>query len=70
MSKVILYSKEHCPMCKLLETELKSHNISFEKNMNIDEMFKMGIKSVPVLSVDGKLMGLAEAMRYVKGQEV
>lgn len=68
MSKITLYSKEHCPMCKQLEKELTKHSISFEKDTDVNKMIAMGIKNVPMLSIDGRLMGLAEAMKYLKDQ--
>ena len=69
MSKIVLYSKEHCPMCKHLKTELLQRNIVFEENTDINKMIEMGIRNVPMLSVDGLLMGLAEALRYLKDQD-
>ena len=48
MSKITLYSKEHCPMCKQLEKELTKHSISFEKDTDVNKMIAMGIKNVPI----------------------
>lgn len=61
---VILYTI-HCPNCKVLELLLKKAGINYIEVTDIDVMKERGIKSVPVLSVDGKLMTFSEAKAWV-----
>ena len=58
-----------CPRCKIIETKLKEKNIDFTVNDNIDEMSELGIMSVPVLSIDGKLFQFKEANDWINEQE-
>lgn len=41
-------------------------HIQYTQNMNVDEMLKLGIDSVPVLSVDDKLLSFTEANKWIK----
>lgn len=61
---VILFSTG-CPKCKVLEKKLKEKDVDFEKNENTDTMKKMGLTSVPALSVDGNLLNFIEANKWV-----
>lgn len=63
---IVLYST-HCPQCRRLEAMLKEKNIEYTINGDVSEMLKLGIRSVPYLSVDGKLLNNAEAISWVKG---
>lgn len=67
--EIILYST-HCPRCTVLETKLKTHNIQYTEINDVDKMTVLGICSVPVLSVDNKLMNFTEALTWIKQQEV
>ena len=58
-----------CPRCKIIEAKLKEKNIDFTINDNIDEMSELGIMSVPVLSIDGKLLQFKEANDWINEQE-
>ena len=62
---VIMYST-HCPWCDMLESELRKSKIEYEINTDTEVMKSKGITHVPMLEVDGVLMGLAEAFRWVK----
>lgn len=62
---IILYSTD-CPKCKVLKTKMNEKGIKYKENKSIDEMLKLGIKSAPVLSVDGKMMDFKSALTYVK----
>lgn len=61
---VILYSAG-CPMCKMLETKLKQKNIEFETVSDKDIMIAKGFKSMPMLEVDGDIMVVKDALRWV-----
>lgn len=66
--EIKLYST-HCPQCMVLTNKLKEKNIRFEEITDIEEMEKLNIMSVPVLSVEGNLMVFPEAVRWVNQQE-
>ena len=66
---IIVYSTG-CPRCNIIEAKLKEKNIDFTVNNNIDEMSELGIMSVPVLSIDGKLLQFKEANDWINEQEV
>ena len=62
--KVILYSTG-CPRCNVLVKKLNENGIGFEEENDVDTILNMGIKSVPVLSVDGKLMDFMSAVAWL-----
>lgn len=66
---IVLYSTETCPMCKMLKSRLDSAKIDYEVCMDIDKMKDLGISHVPVLSVDGSLMNLQNAIGYINSIE-
>ncbi len=61
---VILYTIG-CPKCRILEKKLNSAHIDYTVNDNLDEMTALGIKSAPVLCVNGKLMTFPEAVGWI-----
>lgn len=65
---VTLYTT-HCPMCGVLEKKLKASNIEFDTVDDIDTVVNIGkengIMSAPILKVDDKVMGFAEAVKWV-----
>ena len=61
---VIMYST-NCPKCKVLKTKLEDSNIKFTINNNIEQMEKLGIESVPVLSVDGELLDFSQSIKWI-----
>ncbi len=67
MGKIILYSTG-CPRCEVLQKKLAGKEIQYEKCSSVDEMLSLGIKSVPVLSVDGDLMDFSSAVAWVNKQ--
>lgn len=44
---------------------LNKNNLEFEENTNIKEMQSLGITSVPVLSIDGKLYDTRAAVSFL-----
>lgn len=64
MDKVILYSTG-CPKCRVLQTKLGQKKIKYEEITSIEEMEKLGIYTVPVLSIDGKLLQFVDAVKYL-----
>lgn len=69
MSEVVLYSTG-CPKCKVLKSKLIAKHIDFVEVEDVDEMGKVGLTSVPWLSVDGKMMDFVNAVRWANEQEV
>ena len=68
MMKVILYTT-HCPRCEVLKTKLEQKNISYKEETDIEKMLQMGIKSVPMLSIDGaSVMNFIDAIKWVNEQ--
>lgn len=63
---IILYST-HCPKCNILAAKMKAKNIEYVENNDIEEMKKLGIMSVPYLSVDGELLDFAAANKWING---
>lgn len=66
---IILYST-HCPKCNILAAKMKAKNIEYVENNDIEEMKKLGIMSVPYLSVDGELMDFGTANKWISGKDV
>ncbi len=64
---VKLYST-NCPKCKVLEMKMKQKNIEYEVNTNIEEMLALGVKSAPILSVEGGLLQFADAVKWINEQ--
>ena len=56
--EIILYTQEHCPMCKAVHMQLDKLEVEYE-NIVIDdnnrkEYIEKGIKTTPVLIIDEK----------------
>jgi len=64
---VILYTI-HCPKCDILEQKLNMKNISFTICEDVSVMQAKGIDAVPVLEVDGNLLGFSDAVKWVNQQ--
>lgn len=63
-----LYSLPGCPMCEMLASKLDEAGIEYVKITGQDVMKIQNITHVPMLETeDGKMLGLADAMRYIKG---
>lgn len=62
--EVILYTT-HCPICKMLEKRLADKKVSYTECTDVAKMKSLGIKQVPVLSLDGVLYNTQEAMKWL-----
>lgn len=62
---ITLYST-HCPKCKVLESKLKNLGLEYIEIDDVDAMLKLGIKTAPVLKVDGRMMDFMTANRFLK----
>lgn len=65
--KLILYST-NCPKCRVLKKKLSDKGLAFEEDLSVDEMEKLGITEVPVLSIEGALLDFKTAVDWVNQQ--
>lgn len=55
----------HCPQCRVLEKLLIDKKIEFETVEDIELMKNKGIMSVPQLEIDGEMMNMRKAMKWI-----
>lgn len=65
--QITLYSTG-CPRCEVLKKKLSEKSVDYTEVTSVDDMLALGIKEVPVLSVDGGLMSFKEAIDWVNNQ--
>lgn len=65
--QITLYSTG-CPRCEVLKKKLSEKSVAYTEVTSVDDMLALGIKEVPVLSVDGGLMSFKEATRWINNQ--
>ena len=63
--KVVFYTTG-CPQCVLGERKLKEKCIPYEEKNDIEEMISLGFKHAPILVVDDKVMGVKDALNWIK----
>ena len=63
--KVVFYTIG-CPQCLLVERKLKEKHIQYEEKNDIEEMISLGFEHAPILVVDGKAMGVKDALNWIK----
>ena len=61
--EIVLYSTG-CPQCKMLSKVLDSKGIKYVVNNDVADMRRLGISSVPYLSIDGELFDCAESFNW------
>lgn len=61
-----LYTTETCPRCKVLKMKLQAKNVEYIEISDMDVITAKGIKSVPVLEVDGEMLNLSQANDFIK----
>ena len=64
---IIMYSTG-CPKCEILKEKLDAKEISYDLVTDVEEMKKLGITKVPMLSVDGNLMQYRDAVKWVNNK--
>lgn len=57
-----------CPKCKVLEAKLQEKKIEYITNNNLKELIERGIRTAPILEVDGVLMEFSDAVKWVNNQ--
>lgn len=65
--EVILYSTG-CPQCNILKEMLQKKNIIFQIEDNVEKMKKLGFSSLPMLSIDNKILNFKEAFNFLKNE--
>lgn len=65
--QITLYSTG-CPRCEVLKKKLSEKSVDYTEVTSVDDMLALGIKEVPMLSVDGGLMSFKEAIDWVNNQ--
>jgi glutaredoxin-related protein len=67
MDKIILYTT-HCPKCRVLEMKLNQKGITYEEVTDVSTMLDLGIKSAPMLAINGQLMDFKTAADWANKQ--
>lgn len=65
--EVILYSTG-CPQCNILKEMLQKKNIVFQIEDNVEKMKELGFSSLPMLSIDNKILNFKEAFNFLKNE--
>ena len=61
---VVIYSTG-CPKCKVLKMKLEKKGIEYTECHDMGKMQEMGLKSLPVLEVDGELYNFEKAIKLI-----
>ena len=61
-----LYSSASCPKCRMLKMALQTKDIEYEEITDVNVMTSLKIRNLPMLSINGKLMTLKEAMAWIQ----
>lgn len=64
---IVLYSTG-CPKCSILEKKLRQKNIDYIEVNDVEQMLTIGIKTVPWLKVDEKMLDFNDANEWVNKQ--
>ena len=54
-----------CPKCKVLKMKLDKKGIEYTECQDIEKMREMGLKSLPVLEMDGELYAFEKAVKLI-----
>ena len=65
--QIILYSTG-CPRCMVIQKKLTEKNINYTKVTSEEDILALGVKEVPILSVDGNLMGFKNAVEWINSR--
>ena len=66
---MILYTTPTCPKCKVIKMKLEKAGINYTVNENIEDMERIGIRSVPVLQKDGQLLDCNAIGQFLREEE-
>ena len=62
---ITIYSKVGCPRCKVLKMKLEQKGLEYAECQDTEKMIDMGLKSLPVLAEDDKMLKFEDAVKYV-----
>lgn len=62
---ITVYSKDGCPKCRVLKMKLEQKGLEYEDCHDLDKAMGMGLKSFPVMCVDGEILKFEDAVKYV-----
>lgn len=65
--EVILYSTG-CPQCNILKEMLQKKNVIFQIEDNVEKMKELGFSSLPMLSINNKILNFKEAFNFLKNE--
>lgn len=65
-----VYSLPSCGMCKMLKQQLNNLGINYTVCEDTEEMRKVNITSVPVLSINGEHFSFKDALKKIKQGEL
>lgn len=65
MSDSIILFSNNCPKCQVLKKKLEQKRIPYGVSEDFETLLKNNIETVPVLSVNGKLMEFKDATIWV-----
>lgn len=65
MEGTVIFYTTGCPKCAILKKKLDAAYIPYVLSNDVDEMQKLGMTEAPALSVDGKLLGFGDSIRWV-----
>lgn len=65
----IVFYSTGCPKCKVLKAKLDSKNIEYKTITDTDEMIKLGMTTVPFLTVNGEVKDFKESVDYINSLE-
>ena len=65
-----VYSLPSCGMCKMLKQQLNNLGIKYTVCEDTEEMRKVNITSVPVLSINGEHFSFKDALKKIKQGEL
>ena len=61
----IVFYSTGCPKCNILKKKLLEAGIEYLVVNDVDVMLEKGIKDVPWLEVDGKLMDFLSSVKWI-----
>lgn len=64
MNSIVVYTIG-CPKCNQLEKKLQTCGFEYTLNTDKEEMKRLEMKTLPYMSVDGKLMNFSEAWKWI-----
>lgn len=56
-----------CPKCKILKSKLDEKAVVYESSDDIQEVIKLGFRTVPLLIVDDNIMDFTKAIAWIQG---